>query len=132
MKRLTWYNVLGATALAVAGIAGILAGAGAFLAQGLSVAAASLCAIVFLVPGLYFLAFARRLRSREIVLAHAAAFAATRPILVVADLAAELDISNAVAEKVLRTAIREGHLQGRFDSQGRFIASKESEPGGTS
>jgi hypothetical protein len=108
--------------LALAGVSGILAGAGAVLQQVISVAAATLCAFVFLVPGLYFLAYARRLGSRDLALAHAAAYAVTRGTLELSDLAAELSVSGEVAARILRTAVREGHLRGRFDERGRFVA----------
>ena len=131
MNRRTLYEVLATTSLALAVVGGILAGAGAVLQQVISVAAATLCAIVFLVPGLYFLAYSRRLRSRDLALAHAAAYAVTRGTLEVTDLAAELSVSNEVAARILRTAVREGHLRGRFDDRGRFVAEPNgSAPGG--
>jgi len=122
VNRRTLYEVLATITLAVAGVSGILAGAGAVLQQVISVAAATLCAFVFLVPGLYFLAYARRLRFRDLALAHAAAYAVTRGTLEVSDLAAELSVSGEVAARILRTAVREGHLRGRFDERGRFVA----------
>ena len=131
MNRRTLYEVLATTSLALAVVGGILAGAGAVLQQVISVAAATLCAIVFLVPGLYFLAYSRRLRSRDLALAHAAAYAVTRGTLEVTDLAAELSVSNEVAARILRTAVREGHLRGRFDDRGRFVTEPNgSAPGG--
>ena len=129
MNRRTLYEVLATISLAVAGVSGILAGAGAVLQQVISVAAATLCAVVFLVPGLYFLAFARRLGSRDLVLAHAAAYAVTRGTLEVSDLAAELSVSDAVAARILQTAVREGHLRGRFDERGRFVAEPNGPAG---
>lgn len=129
MRRLTWYNVLGAATLALAAMAATLAAAAAVLRETLSISAASLCSAVFLVPGLYFLGYARHLRAREVALTHAAAFAETRRVLEVPDLAAELKISNADAEKILRTAVREGHLRGRFDPEGRFVSTREGDPG---
>jgi len=122
VNRRTLYEVLATISLAVAGVSGILAGAGAVLQQVISVAAATLCAFVFLVPGLYFLAYARRLGSRDLALAHAAAYAVTRGTLEVNDLAAELSVSDEVAARILGTAVREGHLRGRFDERGRFVA----------
>ena len=131
MNRRTLYEVLATMSLAVAVVGAILAAAGAVLQQVISVAAATLCVIVFLVPGLYFLAFARRLRSRDLALAHAAAYAVTRGTLEVTDLAAELSVSDEVAARILRTAVREGHLRGRFDDHGRFVAEpKGPAPGG--
>ena len=131
MNRRTLYEVLATMSLTVAAVGGILAGAGAVLQQVISVAAATLCAFVFLVPGLYFLAYARRLRSRDLALAHAAAYAITRGTLEVGDLAAELSVSGEVATRILQTAVREGHLRGRFDERGRFVAEGNGPaPGG--
>jgi len=131
VNRRTLYEVLATVSLAVAVVAGILAGAGALLQQVISVAAATLCAFVFLVPGLYFLAYARRLRSCDLALAHAAAYAITRGTFEVSDLAAELSVSGEVATRILRTAVREGHLRGGFDERGRFVAEPNGPaPGG--
>lgn len=133
MNRHTWYELLAASSLAVAGVGGILAAAGAVLQQIISVAAATLCTIIFLVPGLYFLAYARRLGTRDLALAHAAAFATAQGTLDLKDLAAELSVSGEVATKILRTAVREGHLRGRFDERGRFVAERNGAgPGGPS
>lgn len=118
------YAILGAGALAIAGLSTTLAIAGAALQQGLSVAAASLCAALFLVPGLYFLGHSRRLSSREIALAHTASFATARDAIRIKDLADELQVPPKDAEQILRTAIREGHLRGRFEGADRFIADK--------
>ena len=122
MKRQTGYELLAAVTLAIAGGLVVLAVAGAALQQTMSVAAASLCAFTFLVPGLCFLAYGRRLRARDIALVHAAAFATARGTLEVEDLASELRVSREDAEKILRTAVREGHLAGDFDERGRFVA----------
>jgi hypothetical protein len=131
VNRRTLYEVLATISLAVAGVSGILAGAGAVLQQVISVAAATLCAFVFLVPGLYFLAYARRLGSRDLALAHAAAYAVTHGTLELSDLAAELSVSGDVAARILRTAVREGHLRGHFDERGRFVAEPDGPaPGG--
>jgi len=133
VNRRTLYELLATTSLAIAGVGGILAGAGAVLQQVISVAAATLCALVFLVPGLYFLGYAQRLKARDLALAHAAAYATARGTLDVKDLAAELSVSGEVAAKILRTAVREGHLRGRFDERGRFVAETDGPgPGGGS
>ena len=133
MNRRTLYELLATSSLAIAGVGGILAAAGAVLQQVISVAAATLCALVFVVPGLYFLAYARRLKARDLALAHAAAYATARGTLDVKDLAAELSVSGEVAAKILRTAVREGHLRGRFDERGRFVAETDGPgPGGRS
>jgi len=116
------YDLLGTVSLALAGVGGILAAAGAVLQQLIGVAAATLCAFLFLIPGLYFLGYARRLKARDLALAHAAAYATARGTLDLQDLAAELSVSREVAMNILRTAVREGHLRGRFDERGRFVA----------
>src|SRR5207249_9498441 len=78
VNRRTWYDLLATVSLALAGVGAILAAAGAVLQQVISVAAATLCTLVSLVPGLYFLAYARRLSARDLALAHAAAYATAR------------------------------------------------------
>ncbi len=131
MNRRTWYDLLATVSLAVAGVGAIFAAAGAVLQEGISVAAATLCTLAFLVPGLYFLAYARRLNARDLALAHAAAYATARGTLDVNDLATELSVSGEVAARILRTAVREGHLRGRFDERGRFVAETPGPgPGG--
>ena len=126
MKQRTWYDLLATASLATAGVAAILAVAGAALQHFLSVAAATLCAIVFFVPGAYCLAYARRLQARDLALAHAAAFAKARGTLDLTELATELAVSSSDAEKILLTAVTEGHLRGRFDGRGRFIAEPDA------
>ncbi len=129
MKPRTWYQIVSAAALAIAGGSAILAVAGAALQQTLSATAASLCATVFLIPGLFFFAYQRRFRARDLALAHVAAIARARGTLELNALADELRISREDAEKVLRTAVNEGHLRGTFDARGRFIVAP-SDPGG--
>src|SRR5207247_8817375 len=82
---------------ALAGGAGLRAAAGAVLQQLISVAAATLCAFLFLIPGLYFLGYARRLKARDLALVHAAAYATARGTIDVQDLATELSVSREVA-----------------------------------
>ena len=131
MNRRTLYDLLGTVSLALAGVGGILAAAGAVLQQLISVAAATLCAFLFLIPGLYFLGYARRLKARDLALVHAAAYATARGTIDVQDLAAELSVSREVATNILRTAVREGHLRGRFDERGRFVVETNGPgPGG--
>ena len=131
MNRRTWYDLLATASLALAGVGAILAAAGAVLQQVIGVAAATLCTFIFLVPGLYFLAYARRLKARDLALTHAAAYATARGTLDVNDLATELSVSSEAAMRILRTAVREGHLRGRFDERGRFVAETPGpEPGG--
>jgi len=132
VKPRTWYEILSVAALAIAGGSAILAVAGAALQRTLSATAASLCAAVFLVPGLFFFAHQRRLGARDLALAHVAALARERGTLDLGDLADELRVSRADAEKLLRTAIREGHLRGAFDHRGRFVAETPGPGGGAS
>jgi len=124
VNRRSVYEILAASALAIAGLSTVLAIAGAALQQGLSVAAASLCAGLFLVPGLYFLGYSRRLSSREIALAHTASFATARGMIQIQELADELQVPPKDAEQILRTAVREGHVRGRFEGADRFVAEK--------
>lgn len=128
MKRQAMYEVLGAATLAIAGAAALLAVAGAALQQLVSVAAASLCMVVFLVPGLYFVGYSRRLRSRDLALAHTAAFVRAREAVRIEDLAEELHVPREDAERILRTAVREGHLRGRFEAGDRFVAERSEVP----
>ena len=128
MKPQALYEVLGAATLAIATAAGVLAATGVALQQFVSVAAATLCAVVFLVPGLYFLGYSRRLRSRELALAHTAAFVRSREVVPIEDLAEELQVSREVADRILRTALREGHVRGRFETPTRFVAEREDPP----
>jgi len=120
------YDLLGTVSLALAGVGGILAATGAVLQQLISVAAATLCAFLFLIPGLYFLGYARRLKARDLALVHAAAYATARGTIDVQDLAEELSVSSQAATNILRTAVREGHLRGRFDERGRFVAEPDT------
>ncbi len=122
MRKRTWYDLLAVVTLGTAGTAAILAVIGAALQRALSVAAASLCAVVFFIPGVYFLGYARRLQTRDLALAHAAAYAHARGTLEIKDLASELGVPDADAKKILQTAVRDGHIRGRFDDRGRFIA----------
>src|SRR5439155_904957 len=80
----------------------------------LGVAAATLCAVLLLVPGLFFLAFSRRLASRDLALAHAASFAKGREAILIQDLADELRVPREAAMRVLQVAIQEGYLRGTF------------------
>jgi hypothetical protein len=129
VKRQTWYDLVATIALAVGGVAGFLAAVGAALIQPLSAAAAAVCAIAFLIPGLYILGYARGLRARDVALAHTAAFATSRGAFEVQDLASELSVSKDDAEKILQTAVREGHLRGHFDHRGRFVSEPNQAAG---
>src|SRR5439155_17388949 len=95
----------------------------AFL-QVLGVAAAALCAVLLLVPGLFFLAFSRRLASRDLGLAHAASFAKGREAIRIQDLADELRVPREAAMRVLQVAIQEGYLRGTFRGSETFVAER--------
>src|SRR5438128_10230221 len=90
VKRQTWYELVATVALAIGGVAGILAAVGAALIQPLSAAAAALCAVVFLVPGLYILGYARGLRARDDALAQTAEYEITLGQFDLQDLASDL------------------------------------------
>src|SRR5947209_19921501 len=132
VKHHTSYELVATVARAIGCVAGLLAAVGAALIHPLSAAAAALCAILFLVPGLYILGYARGLRARDVALAHTAAFAISRGAFDLQDLASELSVSKDDAEKILQTAVQEGHLRGRFDDRGRFVAEARvaAEPDG--
>lgn len=115
------YEALAIGALCVSGLAAVLAVVGTAFQQALSAAASILCSTLFLIPGLYFLGYSRRLRARDVALAHVARFAAGRDAIRIYDLADFLRVSPADAEKLLRTAVREGHLRGRFEDPDRFV-----------
>lgn len=121
-SRRTRYRMLALAALAVSGIAALLAAAGVALGQGLAGAASGLCALLFVVPGLYFLGFSRSLQSRDAALAHVATFAAAQKDIRIEDLAAEMHVTREDAEQILRTAVAEGHVRGRFEGHDRFVA----------
>jgi hypothetical protein len=122
VNRRTWYERLAAGVLAVSFVGAVLAAAGAALQQTLGVAASSLCAVAFLVPGLYFLGYSRRLRARDLALAHTAAFVRSHEAIRVQDLADELKVPRADAERILRIAVQEGYLDGTFESGDRFVS----------
>ena len=124
MRRRTFFDIITIATLTIAAGAAILAAAGAALQQALSATAAALCAGIFLVPGLYFFRYQRALRVRDLALEHVATFAMARGTIEVRDLAEELKVSREDADRFLRTAVREGHLQGSFDEQGRFVAER--------
>lgn len=118
------YALLATVTLSFAVAAGILAVVGGILGQGLAAGASLLCAGVLGIPGIYFLGHERRLRARDLALIHAARFAQSRTPLDLDDLATELRVPRADAERILQTAIREGHARGTFDREGRFIPSE--------
>lgn len=120
--RIRWFRSLSILALGVAAVMLLFAGVALGLSEPFAASAAVLCALVFFVPGLFFLNEARRLRLREVALAHAAAFAKGRGIVDATTLGKELRVPAAVAEKILQKAIREGHIRGAVDARGVFIA----------
>ena len=128
MNRRTWYELLAAGVLALSLASAILAAAGAALQQTLGVAASSLCAVALLAPGLYFLGYSRRLRSRDLALAHTAAFVRSRDAIRIQDLADELRVPPDDADRILRMAVEEGYLDGTFESEDRFVPGRRLEP----
>lgn len=128
MNRHRLYEIFGWTTLGVSGMAGGLAVVAAVMQQGLGAAAAALCAFLFLAPGVVVLGFSRRLRARDVALAHTAAFVAARESVRIQDLADELRVPAADAERILQTAIREGHVRGRFEDPDRFVGDRPASP----
>jgi len=118
--------VLAIVTLSSAGTATVLAVAGGLLGQTLAAWGSLLCAVVLGLPGLYFLAYIRGLRAREVALAHAGRFVRSRGVVELADLATELHVSRDDAEKILRIAVREGHASGTIDDRGRFVTSERA------
>src|SRR5439155_8367923 len=127
LNRRMLYELLAAGTLGLSGVGVVLAVAGAAFQQVLGVAAASLCAVLLLVPGLFFLAFSRRLASRDLALAHAASFAKGRDSIGIQDLADELQVPRAAALRVLQVAIQEGYLRGTFRGSDTFVAERATQ-----
>lgn len=123
MRQVSFYRSLTLVCLGLAGTAGVLAAIALGLAHGQESGAAALCAAVFLVPGLLFLRFWQRLASRDLALVHVAKLAEDAGVTDTTALAAELDVSSADAEKILRIAVREGRLKGEVDASGQFVAA---------
>lgn len=121
MRPKTMYADLAAGAIAVAAGAAALAIVGALAGQPTGAGAAALCAAAFLVPGLAFFNYSRRLRMRDAALDHVAVLAKEARVLDMDRLASHLGVSRADAEKILRRAVAEGHLLGRFDREDRFV-----------
>src|SRR5438093_1839874 len=105
VDRRTWYELLAAGVLALSLASAILAAAGAALQQTLGVAASSLCAVAFLVPGLYFLGYSRRLRSCDLALVHTAAFVRSRDAILIRHLADELQVTPGVCCRMFLSVI---------------------------
>lgn len=124
VNRRNGYRILAMASLGVSAAGVGLAAAAAALQQVLGAGSAALCAALFLVPGLYFLGHSRRLESRDLALAHAASFVAGHDTIRIQDLAAELGVPPGDADRILRTAVREGHLRGRFEAPDRFVPER--------
>ena len=127
LNRPVVYELLAAGTLGLSGVGVVLAVAGAAFQQVLGVAAAALCAVLLLVPGLFFLAFSRRLASRDLALAHAASFAKGREAIRIQDLADELRVPREAAMRVLQVAIHEGYLRGTFRGSNTFVPEKDTQ-----
>src|SRR5438552_15329111 len=121
------YELLAAGTLGLSGVGVVLAVAGAAFQQVLGVAAASLCSVLLLVAGLFFLAFSRRLASRDLALAHAAPSAKGREAIRIHDLADELRVPREAAMRVLQVAIHEGYLRGTFRGSTTFLPEKDTQ-----
>src|SRR3972149_10387317 len=119
MRASTLYRGLGLLSLAVASFAISLAAIAFGLRQITSVLASGLCAVVFLVPALAFSAEVRRIGAREAAFAHVASLTDSRGGMSAEELAAELKIPGADAEKILRKALAEGAIRGAMDERGR-------------
>ena len=124
LNRRVVYELLAAGTLGLSGVGVVLAVAGAAFQQVLGVAAAALCSVLLLVPGLFFLALSRRLASRDLALAHAASFAKGREAIRIQDLADELRVPREAAMRVLQVAIQEGYLRGTFRGSETFVAER--------
>lgn len=125
MRPRLLYTYLGVGALAVATGAGLLAGIGIATAQGAAAGAAALCAAAFFVPGLAFANYARTLRLRDEALEHVASLARDAGTIDIERLADELQVPKADAERILRKAVAEGRLGGRFHGDGRFVVDED-------
>ncbi|HEY7587203.1 MAG TPA: hypothetical protein VIB49_00425 [Thermoplasmata archaeon] len=123
MRRRLWYRGLALFALVTSGTMALLAIIALGLSQALAAGAATLCAIVFFVPGLYFLNHARRLLLKDVALAHAGRFAESRGVIDAEALGKELGVPAADAAKILLKAIREGYAKGEMSEAGSFVAA---------
>lgn len=123
MRRQTLWRGFTAFSLGVAGVMALLALVAASLSQGFAAGAAGLCALLFFVPGLFFLNHTRRLYARDLALAHAAKLADEKGVTDAEAMAKELDVSRKDAERILRKAIAEGYLRGELDAAGHFASA---------
>lgn len=122
MRRARLYRILTLVCLWAAGAAVVLMAVALALGHIFEASAAALCAAVFFVPGLLFLRYWRRLYVRDVALAHAAKLADEAGVMDGKALGAQLDVPEEDATKILKTAIREGHLRGEVDARGRFVS----------
>lgn len=123
MRGRPYYRILAILCLSIAAGMTALALLAGLLGQVLSAAAAGLCAVVFVVPGILFLNQAYRLFLRQTALRHVGGVAEGRGVVDMETLGRDLKVSGEEADRMLRKALREGHAQGEFDSDGRFIAA---------
>lgn len=123
MRRRTAYRFLSFFTLAIAVGAAGLAIVAFVLAHIFEAGAAALCAAVFVVPGILFLNQWRRLYARDLALAHAASLAEAAGAIDGKSLAEKLQVPPEDATKILRTAVREGVLQGTVDEEGHFVSA---------
>ncbi len=117
------YRSLTILSLCLSACALLLAAVALTFARPFEASAAALCSAVFFVPGLLFLNHWRRLRSRDLALAHAGSIADKEGVIDSVALGERLKIPKEDAGKILRTAIREGHAQGEIDAAGRYVSS---------
>lgn len=123
MRRVRFYGWLTLFCLGTACTAAALMLFGFGLGHAFEGAAAGVCAAAFMVPGLLFLNYWRRLSNRDLALAHAAKLADEAGVTDGKALARQLDVPEPDATKILQTAMREGILQGEIDGAGRFVSS---------
>lgn len=123
MRRVSFYRALTLLCLWAAGAAAVLAIVAAVLSRGFEATAAALCAAVFLLPGLGFLRYWRRLYARDLALAHAAKVAEEAGVVDAKRLGEKLGVPEADASKILRMAIREGLAKGEVDDHGGFVSA---------
>ena len=123
MRRVRLYRILTLFCLWASGAAAVLMVMAIVLSRLFEASAAGLCAALFFIPGLLFFRYWRQLYARDLALAHAAKLAEEAGVTDGKALGAQLEVSEADAAKILRTAIREGHFQGEVDKRGRFVAA---------
>jgi hypothetical protein len=122
------WHPIGWAAIVVSLAAAGLALVGVALAQGIAAGAAAICSMAFLIPGLVFVRYGRRLRLREVALRHVREFVEARETTTKDTLAKDLSIPPVDAERILRQAVAEGLLTGMFE-EGRFVSAKATRCG---